>query len=288
LGADVKGSVYLEPDGAFPNHVPNPEAPGVMSSFANIVKKAGADLGIIFDTDVDRAALVGKGGQAIGKSKLIALISDIVLRENPGSIIVTDSVTSTSLKPFIESRGGVHHRFMRGYANVIAEAQRLDRQTGNCALAIETSGHCALKENGFLDDGAYLVVKILIFYAALLRGGHELSDVLSDYRDAAEESELRIEITSKDYRFMGMQILSEFEKYAQTVDGWSVEEPNYEGVRVNSQEPGAAGRLLLRMSLHEPQLAVNIESDDVGGAGRIAQRIYTFLRKYKKEIKADF
>ncbi|HCX64077.1 MAG TPA: phosphomannomutase/phosphoglucomutase, partial [Eubacteriaceae bacterium] len=162
LGADTKGSLYLEPDGRFPNHEPNPENREAMDAITQAVIETKADLGIIFDTDVDRAAVVDKGGKAINRNALIALLSAIVLKEHPKTTIVTDSVTSKGLKTFIESLGGTHHRFKRGYKNVINEAKRLEAEGVNAPLAIETSGHAAFKENYFLDDGAYLIAKILI------------------------------------------------------------------------------------------------------------------------------
>jgi phosphomannomutase len=91
----------------------------------------------------------------------------IVLEEHPGSTIVTDSVTSNGLAAFIAARGGRHHRFRRGYKNVISEGQRLNAAGEACELAIETSGHGAMRENYFLDDGAYLVAKVLAQLAKL-------------------------------------------------------------------------------------------------------------------------
>lgn len=54
LGANVTGSVFLEPDGTFPNHPPNPEHPAAMAAGAEAVRASGAELGVVFDTDVDR------------------------------------------------------------------------------------------------------------------------------------------------------------------------------------------------------------------------------------------
>lgn len=54
LGADIAGSQFLDPDGSFPNHIPNPEHPSAMAAGAKATTAAGADLGIVFDTDVDR------------------------------------------------------------------------------------------------------------------------------------------------------------------------------------------------------------------------------------------
>lgn len=115
LGADTSGSQFLDPDGNFPNHIPNPEDKQAILSISNAVVKNNADLGVIFDTDVDRAAIVDRDGRAINKNTLIALISAILLEKNPGTTVVTDSITSEGLKEFIEGLGGKHHRFKRGY-----------------------------------------------------------------------------------------------------------------------------------------------------------------------------
>ena len=160
LGADTNGSQFLDPDGTFPNHIPNPEDKEAMESICDAVIKKNADLGIIFDTDVDRAAVVDRFGRDINRNRIIALISAIVLGERKGATIVTDSITSEGLKKFIEEDlGGVHHRFKRGYKNVINEAIRLNEEGTYTPVAIETSGHCALMENYFLDDGAYLIAR---------------------------------------------------------------------------------------------------------------------------------
>lgn len=73
----------MNPDGMFPNHIPNPENKEAMESICKAVLDNKSDLGIIFDTDVDRAAIVGKNGKPINKNALIAVISSIVLEEHP-------------------------------------------------------------------------------------------------------------------------------------------------------------------------------------------------------------
>ena len=79
LGAKTDGSQFLEPDGYFPNHIPNPENAAAMASVREAVLSSGADLGVIFDTDCDRAAIVDSDGKEINRNRLIALISDILL-----------------------------------------------------------------------------------------------------------------------------------------------------------------------------------------------------------------
>ncbi|MCC0781682.1 phosphomannomutase/phosphoglucomutase [Clostridioides sp. ES-S-0108-01] len=280
LGADTTGSQFLNPDGMFPNHIPNPENKEAMESICKAVLDNKSDLGIIFDTDVDRAAIVGKNGKPINKNALIAVISSIILEEHPKTAIVTDSITSEGLAKFINELGGRHHRFKRGYKNVINEAIRLNSEGEECHLAIETSGHAALKENYFLDDGAYLIAKILIKVAKLSLEGKTIEELIENLEEAREEKEVRIGITKEDFRPYAENILKDLDSHVRSIDGWFVAPNNFEGIRVNCDESNGDGWFLLRISLHEPLLALNIESNKIGGAEQIYSKLKLFLEKY--------
>ena len=280
LGANTEGSQFLEPDGTFPNHIPNPENKEAMESICSAVKKANADLGIIFDTDVDRAGAVDKDGSEINRNRLIALISAILLSEKAGTI-VTDSVTSSGLAKFITERGGRHHRFKRGYKNVINESIRLNNAGEYSPLAIETSGHAALKENYFLDDGAYLITRLLIALAQASKDGKSLTDLIAELEMPKEALEIRLQFNPDcDFKNLGNQILKDFASYAQKTAYITPANDNFEGCRVNYDEAHGLGWALLRMSLHEPILPINIESDVEGGALKIAKKLYYFLKNY--------
>ena len=283
LGADTTGSQFLDPDGRFPNHIPNPEDPEAMDAIIAAVKNNGADLGIIFDTDVDRAGAVDKTGRPINRNRFIALMASIVLEEHPGTVIVTDSVTSTGLKTWIEERlGGIHHRFRRGYKNVINEAIRLNREGRDCRLAMETSGHGALKENWFLDDGAYQIAKVLIKAARLHAAGEPSVDqLLAALPEPAEAKEYRAKITAEDFSTYADKVLEEFERFAEEEPGWSLTPDNYEGVHVTVDAAHGNGWALLRKSLHDPVLPLNIESEETGGVSKIAGRLYAFLSRFE-------
>ena len=282
LGADTEGSLYLEPDGSFPNHIPNPEDKEAMKSITGAVNANKADLGIIFDTDVDRAGAVLSDGSELNRNRIIALLSAILLRDNPGTTIVTDSITSTGLAKFIADLGGVHHRFKRGYRNVINESIRLNNEGKDSQLAIETSGHGAFKENYFLDDGAYIVVKLLIELARGKKMGYTLESMLENLEEPAESVEFRMNIKLDDFKAYGEQVIADLNEYAKAQEGWSLAENNFEGVRVNLDEAHGNGWFLLRLSLHDPLLPLNIESNDVGGAKIIAGELAGFLAKYDK------
>lgn len=284
LGADTEGSRFLEPDGTFPNHIPNPENKQAMESICEAVKESGADLGVIFDTDCDRAACVDKKAQEINRNKLVALASYIALKKCEGGVIVTDSVTSDGLNEFIEKDlGGVHHRFKRGYKNVIDEAIRLEREENKKApLAIETSGHAAFSENYYLDDGAYLITKIIIEAAKLSKEGKSIENVIENLKTPAEEREIRFKINLSDFRDYGNAVINDLKALAEETDFTTVAPTNYEGIRFNFNGENGNGWLLLRMSVHEPLLVLNCESEEPGGVKKMLAFFKSFITKYDK------
>lgn len=282
LGADTTGSRYLDPDGSFPNHIPNPENKEAMQSIMDAVAETHADLGIIFDTDVDRAGAVLSDGSELNRNRIIAMLSAILLREHPGTTIVTDSITSTGLGEFIAAKGGIHHRFKRGYRNVINESIRLNSLGQDSQLAIETSGHGAFQENYFLDDGAYIVTKLLIELARGKKEGYTLESLIADLAEPAESVEFRMNILLDDFKPYGQQVIDELTAYAATQPGWSLAPSNFEGVRVNLDENHGNGWFLLRLSLHDPLLPLNIESNSVGGTKIIASELAKFIAGYDK------
>lgn len=278
LGTDTTGSRYLEPDGRFPNHVPNPEDPKAMQSIIAAVREAEADLGIIFDTDVDRVAFVGKSGKEISKNKLIALASTIALKDRSDGVIVTDSVTSDYLKKFIESLGGTHFRYKRGYHNVISMAKKLGEKGVYCPLAIESSGHAAFKENGFVDDGAFFAAKIIVEMVKAKKEGKTLEDLISNLIDAKETISFRIKADDD----MAEKVMNDFKNYMRSNKSFELDKDNIEGIRVNNNSKHQKGWVLLRKSIHDPVLIVYAESYVINGLKPIIGSIHSFLKKYNQ------
>ena len=274
LGADISGSRYLEPDGMFPNHIPNPEDKTAMQSICEAVTENNADFGVIFDTDVDRAGCVDAQGNEINRNRLIALAAIIAANGRKGCTIVTDSVTSDGLKEFIEKDLGCkHYRYRRGYKNVIDKAVELCEQGLDCPLAIETSGHAALKENYFLDDGAYLITKIIIE----LGRGRDLNKTLETLKMPKEERECRLNITESYFKTYGLRVIDELEAFVlKDTLTYKVADDNREGIRVSTPY----GWFLLRLSVHDPVMPLNFESDEIGGIDKMVALIKPFFEKY--------
>ena len=282
LGAETTGSCNLEPDGDFPSHIPTPEDPQALAALKRTVLEQQADLGVIFDADCDRAAIVDQDGKAIGQNRLIALMAAMLLEDHPGATFVTDSVTSSGLSAFIAEWGGVHYRFKRGYRNVIDEAIRLNAEGIDCPLAIETSGHAAFRENGFLDDGVYLVTRVICEALNRKREGETLSALIDDLQEPVESVELRLPI-------LDFEDWTPEEEVQDIVEGilshtlahheWQLAPDNREGVRIifNLDDGVNNAWFQLRKSVHDPVVVLNAESDVPGGVRRILGWLYDLI-----------
>ncbi|MBP5283118.1 MAG: phosphomannomutase/phosphoglucomutase [Treponema sp.] len=278
LGADTSGSCFLEPDGMFPNHIPNPENPAAIKSIRDAVINSGADLGLIFDTDVDRMSAVFSDGEEVNRDAIIALVSSILAEENPGSTIVTDSVTSDRLTDFLENHLGLKHlRFVRGYKNVINKQKELNEQGINCPLAMETSGHGALKENYYLDDGAYLAVKLIIALSKAEQSGKKLESYIAGFKKGlpGEEKEFRLKITAEDFASAGKEILKSIRKTA--AEKGYILPLSYEGVRISFKNEDLRGWILFRMSLHDPVMPVNVEGERPGDCRKLTEIVKSLV-----------
>lgn len=276
LGADVSASQFLEPDGTFPNHAPNPENKDAMKSVCAAVTAHRCDLGIIFDTDVDRSSAVDEKGCEISRNGIVAMAAALIADEHPGTTVVTDSVTSDELHTYLEGSLGLKHlRFRRGYRNVINKAIELNNEGTDAQLAIETSGHAAYRDNYFLDDGAFLATRIVIRAAVLKRKGQGISSVIAALSEPAESEEVRLPITAEDFSACADGALEAVRRWASDPasagdTGISLEivQPNYEGIRV-AYRGAYSGWFLLRKSLHDPIMPLNIESAEAGGCSLI-------------------
>ncbi len=282
LGADTTGSQFLDPDGMFPNHIPNPEDKKAMEAIKSAVLEQKADLGIIFDTDVDRMSAVLSDGSAVNRDAIIAMMAAILAEEYPGGTVVTDSVTSDRLQDFLEGHLGMkQHRFKRGYKNVINECKRLNESGIVSPLAIETSGHGALKENYYLDDGAYMAVKLLIFAAKAKADNRDIASYIEALKPGFEEAEMRIKIAGEDFSSYGKDVLKAFEERAAQ-KGLDIVPNSYEGIRISFKGEDIKGWLLLRMSLHDPLLPLNMEGEREGDIDRMKAIVLDILGDFDR------
>jgi phosphomannomutase len=278
LGADVSASIHLDADGSFPNGVPNPETKWMLQQTIAACNDAQADLGIMLDTDADRCGFVtprtidnvtGRKSdyEALNRNRLIALLAVVFAREKPGCAVVTDSVTSEGLSKLLTDQLGLKHvRFIKGYSNVIRKARELtDSGTMDAELAIETSGHCAMRENGYLDDGTYTAVKIVSLLARerAMDATRQVTllDLIADMEELEEVCELRM--TTKDSSLKTMRdiyevCIAEISRHCESNELWRIDKENLEGIRIRF---GSNGQFfMVRQSLHDPIISLQIEA----------------------------
>lgn len=215
-------------------------------------------------------------GLPINRNRLIAMLSAIYLEKEPGSTIVTDSVTSAGLTRFIEAHGGKHLRYRRGYKNVIDKAIELNREGIACPMGIETSGHCAFAENYFLDDGAYMASRLIVELAK--RG--DLTSLIEGLEEPAEEKEIRLKLTADNFRPDGEAVIACIKAARDSREDWMAN-TDYEGVKVTIRLTGGEGFFLARLSLHDPVLPINFESDVPGGVAAMAKQLYDVVKGCK-------
>jgi phosphomannomutase len=169
----------------------------------------------------------------------------------------------------------------------------LNAEGEDCPLAIETSGHAAYRDNYFLDDGAYLAALIVVEAARRKKAGHGIRSLIDALKEPLESLEIRIPIRAEGASVYADGVLKEVEALIESGEctqekpcegrcrcGMKLVHPNYEGIRVSCDEENGDGWFLLRKSLHEPLLPLNIESNKAGGSALIAGKVADLLSVY--------
>ena len=117
--------------------------------------------------------------------------------------------------------------------------------------------------------------------AQLAKENKTIDMMLKDLKEPAESKEIRFKITEEDFRACGEKIIANLENYAENEPNWIVADDNREGIRVSFDKDNGDGWFLLRLSVHDPIMPLNIESDSVGGVEKIYNQFYQFLKTTK-------
>ena len=125
----------------------------------------------------------------------------------------------------------------------------------------------------------YLVTRLIIEAVRMQREGHHLTELIADLREPAESAEIRFAITESDFRAAGQRVLDAVAAHAGAEEAWHIAPDNREGIRVSFDLDGKPNAcwFLLRLSLHDPVLPLNLESDVPGGVRRMAGQLLALL-----------
>lgn len=220
LGCQVT-PLHCNLDGTFPHHGPDPSKEENLQDLIKKVKETGADLGVAFDGDGDRLAVVTPTGNIIWPDRLLMLFAKDILARNPGADVVFDVKSSRQLNSVISSNGGRPIMWKTGHAPMRAKLV----ETG-ALLGGEFSGHIFIKDRWFgFDDGMYAAARLIEIMS--LRD-ENLDEIFAEFPTLAVTPEYRFAI-AEDKKFELVQNIIKHGDFGDakliTLDGLRVEYP---------------------------------------------------------------
>jgi phosphomannomutase len=227
-----------EPDGRFPNGVPNPLLPDKREVTARAVREHRADLGVAWDGDFDRCFFYDENGRFIEGYYIVGLLASAMLRHHPGAGILHDPRLTWNTREVVEAAGGVPMMTKTGHAFIKERMRQVDAVYGG-----EMSAHHYFRDFGYCDTG---MLPWLLITQLMSLSGQPLS-ALCDERMAAFPVSGEINSTVRDPEAVLKQVAQCYADGASDhTDGLSIEYPTW--------------RFNLRTSNTEPELRLNVET----------------------------
>jgi phosphomannomutase len=248
--------MYLDLDGSFPHHVPNPALPESTRDLQERVVAEKADLGIAFDGDGDRCGFVDENGERIPADLAVAVLAEYFLDKDPGATILYDLRASRVVPERIRQLGGNPVKTRVGHSFIKANMRKT-----NAVLAGELSGHFYFREMGFIDIGILAMISILDLLAIKKKPISQLVRPLQKY---VQSGEINIKIDDAQQVFQALE--SKYKDGKQEhLDGLTVEYNNW--------------WFNLRESHTEPVVRLVVEADDEETLHRQKSRLLEIINK---------
>jgi len=204
LGCEVH-PLYCELDGTFPNHSPDPTVPENLQALTELVIKEKLDIGLAFDGDGDRMIAVDNKGKLLWPDRIMILLANDVLKNNPSAPVVYDVKCSFLLPSSIRQYGGQPSMCMSGHS--ILKIQMLQL---NAAMGGEFSGHIVMRDRwGDFDDGPYVAARLLEVIANTEQTPEE---VFSTIPDSYSTEEFKLHFDHPD---LAVEVLNDFIKRSE-------------------------------------------------------------------------
>ncbi|WP_444883700.1 phosphomannomutase [Microbulbifer sp. PSTR4-B] len=232
--------VHHQPDGNFPNGIPNPILPENRASTAEAVRESGADFGIAWDGDFDRCFFFDENGDFIEGYYVVGLLAEAFLVKHKGAKVVHDPRLLWNTEDIVRAAGGEPVQSKTGHAFIKERMRKEDAIYGG-----EMSAHHYFRDFAYCDSG---MIPWLLVAELVSRSGKTLSQLVGERMAAFPCSG---EINSK-VQDAAAVIKAAEEKYG--ADALSVE--HVDGLSVAYAE----WRFNLRMSNTEPVIRLNVES----------------------------
>lgn len=254
LNVEAHG-LFLEMDGSFPNHDPDPTQPKNLSHLIEAVRSAPVDLGIAFDGDSDRIGAVDETGEVIYGDMLLLLYGREILSRKPGATVIGEVKCSQIMYDELREAGGNPVMWKTGHSLIKAKM----KETG-AELAGEMSGHMFFADGYYgFDDALYAACRLL---EILSKSGKPLSAQLAGIPKMVSTPELRLDC-SDETKF---QVVDRVRKHFQSI----YDVNDVDGARIKFGQ----GWGLLRASNTQPVLVMRFEAENEG-----------LLREYQDEVE---
>ncbi|HUY25782.1 MAG TPA: phosphomannomutase/phosphoglucomutase [Candidatus Binataceae bacterium] len=241
LGLELT-ELYIEMDGRFPNHHPDPTVEENMRDLKDAVRAHGCEIGIAYDGDADRVGAVDENGRIVWGDELMVAFSRAILQHAPGAAIIGDVKCSKRMYDDIARHGGRPIMWKTGHSLIKSKLKE-----EHAALAGEMSGHMFFADRylGF-DDAIYASMRLLEIVSLERRG---LGAILADLPPSNFTPEIRLDCPD-DRKFEVVRRAADFFRAKYDVI-------DIDGVRVNFPD----GWGLVRASNTQPALVMRFEAD---------------------------
>ncbi len=273
--------INLEPDGRFPNHLPDPTIPKYMKDVTSLVQELDADLGIGYDGDADRVGAIDDHGDMVYGDRLLALFAGEILARKPGSTIVFEVKCSQGLVDYIKQHGGKPLMWKTGHSLIKAKMKEVHAE-----IAGEMSGHIFFAD-GYLgyDDAIYASLRLMKLVAD---SGKSLSELAATVPSYFSTPEIRVDCPDQ-LKFQVVKSLQDYfirtstaahsgqESVESAKSADKVQEViDIDGARVVFPD----GWGLVRASNTQPVLVLRFEAKTQARLDEISNLFYTQLKRF--------
>ncbi len=247
--------IHNEPDGTFPNGIPNPMLEENQAATARAVVEHDANMGIAWDGDFDRCFLFDENGTFIEGYYIVGLLAESILKKNPGGKIIHDPRMTWNTLDIVEAAGGEAVQSKSGHSFIKEKMREVDGIYGG-----EMSAHHYFRDFSYADSG---MIPWLLVAELISTSGKSLSELVGERMvmyPASGEINRQVEDA-------GATLQTLYETYAEDAldvddaDGYSFE--------------FAEWRFNIRMSNTEPVVRLNIETR--GNAELLAEKTKEIL-----------
>lgn len=270
LGCEVT-PLYTDIDGNFPNHAPDPGNPENLADLIRIVQQENLDLGLAFDGDADRVAVVTNSGEIIWPDRLLMLLAKDLLGRSPGADILFDVKCSRALPAIIRKNGGRPMMYKTGHSLIKAKMKEC-----GAPLAGEISGHIFFADRWFgCDDGLYAGARLL---EILSLQDDSASQVFDGLKTGLTTPALYIDVSEENKFALVDALAARAEQFAggrpNTIDGLRVDYPDGWG--------------LVRASNTTPSLVARFEGRDEEALARVKEQFRKHLQAVDDSLELPF